>query len=149
MTETKPNIPLAILLVAALVLLGGVLGRFAGPALSRTHYLVQVAERLYLEESQNLEEETLQTTAIRIQAIPPEQIYAEAREVLEKFVLAATLFGIWCGLVSGLNIVAILGERRRKEYEADRAHCLACSRCYLSCPIERTRLKKLKSNPAT
>ena len=149
MPKTKNNIPRAILLVVVLVALGGFFGRLAGPALSRTHYLVQVAERLHLEESQGLEEETLQTTAFRNLGLPAEQLYADARDVREKFVLAATLFGIWCGLVAALKMHAILAEGRRDIFEPDPAHCVACSRCYLSCPIERTRLKKLKRRPAT
>jgi ferredoxin len=131
----------AMLLIVSLALLGALWGRLAAPALSRTHYAVQAAERVWLEESQGLTDRTLQSKATRTQGIPAEKVYARAHAVQRRFRLGATLFGLWCGLAAALRIVRILSERRRREAVADRAHCLACGRCFLACPVEHQRIK--------
>lgn len=150
MNGEKLKVFIGVVLLAALVVLGALAGRFAGPALSRTHFLVQVAERLYAEDALELDEDTLQTKAFRISGLPPEQLFADARQVRDKFRTATAWFGVWCGLVLGLKLLSILTYRRPVDYEASQGECLSCSRCYLSCPIERKRLSTLEGakNPA-
>ena len=128
-------------LIFALPVAGWFAGRAVAPALSRDHYIVQVAERLYLEESRGLEERTLQSTAFRATGgMPVERLYEQAREAQGQFAVGAPLFGCAAGLIAAITILLIARDRRRDEYEADRAHCLSCGRCYLSCPVERDRL---------
>ena len=131
-----------LLLLVAFPSLGGVLGWFAGPWLSRESYVVKLAEQLALEESSPEAAHTLQTDAFRAKQGSAQLIYGQAREMRGKFRIGGLLFGLWCGLVAGIKIVSVTTERRRREYEADRAHCVACARCYLSCPIEQRRLKE-------
>lgn len=124
-----------------LCLFGGLLGYMAGPWLSRMNYVVRVAERVWAEESQGLSERTFESDAVRLLGVPKDQLYADAREMRDTFRFGGLLFGLWCGLVIGLKIASVARESGRIEYEADRAHCLACGRCYDSCPVEHERLK--------
>ena len=60
------------------------------------------------------------------------------------FALGGALFGAFIGLVIGGKLLALSVKRRRTDYEADRASCLACGRCYSYCPKEHERLKQKK-----
>jgi ferredoxin len=121
---------------------GALLGWRAGPALSKAHYIVQVAERVWLEESQGLTEQTRQSEAYRKTGLPSEHIYRQAREIRGRFQIGGALFGLWCALTAGSSLGSIFSRRPPREYEPDPAHCLACGRCYLSCPVERERRKQ-------
>jgi len=131
-----------LLTIPILALIGAMAGWLAAPALSRNHYLVQVAERIWLEESQGLKDRTLQSTAFRYTGIPTQQLYADARAVQRRFRIGGTLFGFWCGLVIAFTAARVYSERRRHDYAPDPAHCVACARCYMACPIERQRLRE-------
>jgi len=54
------------------------------------------------------------------------------------------VFGAFVGLVVGLKLIGLSVWRQRTDYEAGRAGCLACGRCYNHCPREHVRLEKLK-----
>lgn len=132
---------LSLILLLALPALGGLLGRLAGPSLSRTNYIVQVAERVWLEESRGLSERTLQSTAFRATGLPAAQLYDQARQIQARFAVAGMFFGLFIGLIAALKIGRVLAEPDRHQYEADPAQCLACGRCYPSCPVEQDRRK--------
>ena len=53
--------------------------------------------------------------------------------------IVGTVFGAFVGLVVGLQLIAFTIRRQRKDYEADRASCVACGRCFAYCPRERVR----------
>ena len=136
-----------IILIAliALPLLGAGIGRLSGPALSRLNYIVNVAEHVWNEEKNGPgKEEDQLVKAFRSTGMPATQIYDQAREIRERFTRGATWFGLWCGLVAGIRLASSLVWRRRHVYESDPMDCLACGRCYLSCPLERKRLKRLQ-----
>jgi ferredoxin len=53
----------------------------------------------------------------------------------------AWLLGGFLGLVIGLKLIRLSVYRRRVDYEADPALCVACGRCFDYCPRERLRRK--------
>ena len=63
--------------------------------------------------------------------------YREAAAIRGSFNTGSWLLGAWIGLVLGLKTVGASIRRRRDEYQADPATCVACARCYASCPVER------------
>ena len=130
-----------ILLILVLPFIGWMIGWSAGPWLARANYIVQVAERVWQEETAGLEERTLQSDAFRLTGgIPAETLFSQALEIRDQFRTGAAWLGLWIGLVAALKIISILRTREGTEYEADRALCVACGRCYLACPVERERL---------
>jgi ferredoxin len=44
-------------------------------------------------------------------------------------------------LVAGLKLVSLAVRRKQQDYETDPSQCLACGRCFKSCPQELQRLK--------
>jgi NAD-dependent dihydropyrimidine dehydrogenase PreA subunit len=87
---------------------------------------------------------TKASSAFRYTGQPPQKLYKEALQIGRRFRTAGGLFGAWVGLVLGLKLIALSVKRRRFEYEADRAACVACGRCYPYCPEEHVRLKALE-----
>jgi len=62
----------------------------------------------------------------------------------DRFALGGALLGGFLGFVVGGKLIALSVRRRRTDYEADPAGCLACGRCYRYCPKEHERLKLKK-----
>jgi NosR/NirI family nitrous oxide reductase transcriptional regulator len=68
------------------------------------------------------------------------RLAAQAAELRRWLTAASGWFGGWVGLVLGLRLVTLSVRTARTDFEPDRGACLACGRCYLSCPNERLRL---------
>lgn len=67
------------------------------------------------------------------------RLVAQAAELRRRLNAAGGWFGGWVGLVLGLRLVTLSVRTARTDFEPDRGACLACGRCYLSCPNERLR----------
>ncbi len=126
-----------ILFTALLVAAGGLAGYAAGPLFARAHPRVRLAARIARENRQNLQETTLSSAAFRESGESPEALYAEARDIQDSMTIGGLLFGAWCGLVVGLKIMFAAREDGSEEYEIAPSMCVACGRCYESCPHER------------
>jgi ferredoxin len=130
-----------LLLLPVLVVLGAWLGHALGPAMSRTNPTVALAERIYSEEQGKVEGTTDASTAFRAAGKTVAQLYKEASDIRAGFGTGGLFFGAFVGLVGGLKLAGASVRRKRTGYEADRASCLACGRCFEYCPREHLRLK--------
>jgi NAD-dependent dihydropyrimidine dehydrogenase PreA subunit len=137
---------LGALLVALplLMFVGGLAGSAVKGVTSRVHATVRLAERVYLEDAGKAKGTTDASTAFRATGKKPEQLYQEAAAIVKRFGAGGRLAGGFMGLVVGLKLIGLTVNRQRKDYEADRAGCLACGRCFAYCPREQLRLKKQK-----
>ncbi|MEI6280264.1 MAG: 4Fe-4S binding protein, partial [Verrucomicrobiae bacterium] len=139
-TADKRRLAAMILLLPLLLGLGGWLGGLTGKNLARNHRTVNLAERVCLEESGRASGTTDTSAVFRATGAPVESLYADARTVRDRFVLAGRLCGVWIALVVGGKLIALAIRRKRHDYEADQSRCVACARCFLSCPQELQRL---------
>ena len=64
--------------------------------------------------------------------------------LVQRFVTLGALLGAWTGCVIGIKLVHLSSRRRRDDYQADRAGCVSCGRCYWYCPVERGRIGLIK-----
>lgn len=64
-------------------------------------------------------------------------LYRDAGAVLIRFRFASRLFGVWCGLVLGVGLIAICVRKKRTDYQADPGRCLSCGRCFWYCPNQK------------
>jgi NAD-dependent dihydropyrimidine dehydrogenase PreA subunit len=128
-----------LLLPAALA----ALGYFAGPAMSRMNATVALADQVVADTSSSDEERTDELRAFYAAGRSQDDLVAEARRIEERFRLGAAMFGFWCGLVAAIQVAAAGRVRRRTVYEIDHGTCVACGRCFMSCPKEHARLKNL------
>jgi NosR/NirI family nitrous oxide reductase transcriptional regulator len=133
---------LFLVLLPVLVAAGGWAGYSLKERLARVHPRVRTAERVYLEETGQVVGTTNASDAFRATGEASEMLYRDATEIRNQFAIGGALLGAFVGLVAGGKLVALSVRRRRTEYEADPAGCLACGRCYQYCPKEQERRKK-------
>ncbi|MHC4114866.1 MAG: 4Fe-4S binding protein [Planctomycetota bacterium] len=115
----------------------------SGPA-SRLHATIRLAERIHGEDTGQVEGTTDASLAFRATGKESQGLYDEASAIRDNFALGGVLFGGFVGMVTGLKLIGLSVRRQRDDYEADRAGCVACGRCFEYCPKERVRLKRIK-----
>ncbi len=131
------------MLVAVPLLIGGgawVGRQFAEPA-ALLHPTVQLAHR-YVREGQAPPATGVLTAddlALDRARQAPQELLTDATRIQHKFTLGGWIFGGWVGLVIGVKLVSLSIRRRRTDYEPDRGNCVACARCFETCPNELVR----------
>jgi len=138
-TRAKTRLVRLIVLVPILALLCGWGGASLKNVTARMHSRVQLAERIFLEEAGKVQDTTDASSAFRATGAAISDLYAEASGIRRRFTIGGWLLGAFTGLVISLKLTSVSVWRRREDYEADRAGCLACARCYKYCPRERLR----------
>lgn len=140
--RSKGRLAFLILLVPVLVAVCGWAGSSMKAAASRAHATVRLAERIYLEDTGKAEGTTDASDAFRAMGKDTRELYGEASAIVEEFGLGGWLCGGFVGLVIGLRLIGLSVRRQRTDYEAERAGCVACGRCFEYCPREHLRRKK-------
>ena len=136
------RLALLIVFLPVLVFLGGWVGWSLRPVTSRMHSTVRLAERIFLEENGKVEGTTNASLAFRGTGKEVKDLYADANNIRGKFGRGGWLLGGFVGLAAALKLISVSVWRQRTDYEADRAGCLACGRCFEYCPKEWTRRKE-------
>ncbi len=143
-------------LLGSLIVLSGVLiflGWWAGASInqswSRMNVTVRLAERIYMENQGLLKDTTDASSAFRATGQTVEDLYGQASVIRKQFEFGGGLLGAFIGLVAGLKLIIPSVRKRRTDFQADRASCLACGRCFKYCPKEHVRLKSLNENKET
>jgi len=131
---------LLLVLLPILIATGAGLGGMAGGALARKHRVVNLAERLQLENTGVVPDTTDASATFRAGTRSLESLDAEARALRHRYTVAARWCGAWIGLVVGLKLLSLAILRKRPDYEANQSRCLGCARCYRYCPQELQRL---------
>ncbi|MGB7735082.1 MAG: 4Fe-4S ferredoxin, partial [Thermoguttaceae bacterium] len=119
-----------------LIVAGFWLGRQLETPLARVHPLVRQAERVYQEQSGEVQGTTDASDAFRNTGRPAGELSAEATRLRGAFRQAGGWFVAWVGLVVGVKLVYLSVRRRRTDYQPDRAACVSCGRCFWYCPCE-------------
>lgn len=142
--KAKKRLAILIFLLPILVFLGGWLGSGLKTVMARIHPTVRLAERVYLEETGQVKGTIDESSAFRATGNSVQKLYKDASSIRAQFGLGGWLLGGFVGLVAAIRLISLSVWRQRKDYEADRASCLACGRCFEYCPREQIRLKKLE-----
>jgi polyferredoxin len=145
----KGSLAATLVLLPVLIVAGGALGGMLGATMARLHPTVALADRVRMENAGAVEGTTDASEAFRATGKSAESLYAEAGQVESRFTgiisLAgaglggAHLFGAFVGMVVGLKLVGLSVRRRRGDYEPDDASCIACGRCFVTCPVEQAK----------
>lgn len=128
-----------LILLPVLIALGTWLGNSLAPLASRTHATVALAERVWLEENQEVEGTTDASKFFRASGESIASLYERAASIQASFEKGGWFFGGFLGLVLGAKFILLSLRPRQTDYEADRAGCVACGRCYKYCPKEQER----------
>ena len=140
--RSKKRLALLMVLLLILAFLGGWAGYSLKTTTARMHATVRLAERIRLEETGKAEGTTDASDAFRALGMEITELYEDASNIRGRFGLGGWIFGGFAGLVIGLKLIGVSLWRQRIDYEADRASCLACGRCFEYCPREHLRRKK-------
>jgi len=147
--RSKTRLALLLVLLPVLIFLGGWAGSGLKTVTSRMHATVRLAERIRLEETGKVEGTTDASDAFRATGAETADLYEDASHIRAGFGLGGWMFGGFVGLVIGLKLIGVSVWRQRQDYEADRASCLACGRCFEYCPREHHRRKKNSASQKT
>jgi len=132
----KATLAALLLLLPVLGVMGGLLGWASSPMLSRVNHTVRLADRVGAEEQGLVEGTTDESDAFYHLGLPNTGLYRDAGEIRTRFDTGSTLFAAWIGLVIGVRLIAVSVRRRREGYDIDPSACVACGRCYGSCPVD-------------
>ncbi|QEG00631.1 Putative electron transport protein YccM [Stieleria maiorica] len=116
------------------------LGTTLAVPLAQWHPESRLAEQMRLEELGIAETTTDASDAFRGSPRSVDELYQSALTRRNDFVTLGGLLGAWTGLVIGFKLIYLSVRRRREDYQADRAGCVSCGRCYWYCPVEKVRL---------
>jgi ferredoxin len=128
-----------LLLLPVLVIGLGWAGAWLGPVLARGNARVVLAEQVAAEDAGLVRATTDASDVFRGSGETVAALQQDAERRRGQFVLGGALGGGFVGLVIALQLVALSVRRTRRDYEADRQHCLGCGRCYRWCPVELER----------
>jgi len=142
----KTRLGILLALLPVLIIAGGWLVSLLHVPFSRMDFTVRLAEQIDSEDMGATEEiletskyfhEKAQSEEILIQR--KEEVKSQALQKRKQFLWGGWMLGGFIGLVIGVKLISLAVYRRREDYQADRAHCVACGRCYAYCPIEHLR----------
>ena len=148
-SRSKTRLALLLVLLPVLIFLGGWAGSSLKTVTSRMHATVRLAERIRLEETGKVEGTTDASDAFSATGAETADLYEDASHIRAGFGLGGWMFGGFVGLVIGLKLIGVSVWRQRQGYEADRASCLACGRCFEYCPREHHRRNKNSASQKT
>jgi ferredoxin len=137
----------ALAILLPLLVAGGAwLGHRLSVPFSRMHFTVSLAERIAAEDTGKVQGETEESKAFRQTGKPTEELYADALRARGWFAKGGWWFGAFVGLVFSAKLISLWRPQRHLIYEPDPANCVACGRCYVYCPKEVVRLKRLQKS---
>lgn len=138
---------LALLIVLLPLLIGGgaFLGNSLAPLMARTHATVELAETIWIEENRENVSATDTSDVFRASGETISSLYERAASVRARFERGGWFFGGLLGFILGGKLILLSLRPRQKDYEAERAGCVSCGRCFKYCPKEQEyRLKKIE-----
>ena len=142
----KRRLGILLALLPVFMIAGGWLVSLLHVPFSRMNFTVRLAEQIAAEDTGKTEEITEASKYFHEKAQSEEILIQRKQEVgdqglmiRKQFHRGGWLLGGFLGLVIGVKLILLAVYRRREDYQADRAHCVACGRCYAYCPIEHLR----------
>lgn len=124
-------------LLFVLMGLGGWLGYRVHTGLAAGHPTVELARQVRLRQAGLMTEPTDTVRAFEVSGRTLRSLWAQEADVFQRFAWGGLWAGAFVGFVAGIKLIQISIHFKRTDYEADRAGCLACGRCFAFCPRHR------------
>lgn len=135
--QDKRRLAGLLMLLPILIGAGAWLGHSLAPLTARTHTTVALAERVWMEETRQVTDTTDASQVFRASGESVASLYDRAAAVRARFGQGGWFFGGFLGLVLGGKLILLSLRSRQTDYEADRAACVSCGRCYQFCPKDQ------------
>ena len=126
----------------ALIIAFAILAYPARNSLARLDFTVRLAEQVTREQTSSALIQSDEVKAFHATGQSTQQLYAAAEAIQRRFTWGAPIFGAWIGLAIWARLIAPIFRRRRSDYHADASACVACARCFASCPAELRTVEK-------
>jgi NosR/NirI family transcriptional regulator, nitrous oxide reductase regulator len=133
----KTRIAVLVLIAPVCILLGGWITSKASDSFARVHATVRLAEQVALEDAGQVTVTTEASQAFRDSAASKVELFAQANQIRSRFATGSWILGGFLALVIIAKLIVYSIKQERTYYEADRGSCLACGRCYCSCPLDK------------
>lgn len=144
-SRDKRRLAWLLILLPFLIALGSWAGKGMAPLAARTHPTIALAERIWMEENQQANGTTDASQVFRSSGETINELYKHAAVIRSGFEKGGWYFGGFLGLILGGKLILLTLRPRQKDYEAERAGCVSCGRCYKYCPKEQEyRVEKLE-----
>ena len=137
--KARRRLAYAVLGALVLLVILPVLGYASRPVLAKMDRTVQLAHRVFAEESGTVKGHTDDTTAWLKTGEPAPDLYRRAAAIEFRLGIGGIALGIWMALAISGRGLRWITPGRGAIYDADDAGCVACARCFESCPIELQR----------
>lgn len=121
-------------LLPVLVVTGALLLRMMSENLSRAHKEVRLYDLVTDHEAHPEKELSLELEAFYGQGRSLEELTQTYEQIQADFRLYATWAGALIGVLLSSVLINLSVKRTRKQYEIDRASCIACGKCFSYCP---------------
>jgi len=143
--KDKKRLAVLLILLPFLIAAGSWIGNSLAPLAARSHPTVALAERIWEEENRNLDETTDASQVFRASGETIASLYGHAANIRKGFEKGGWFFGGFLGLILGGKLILLSLRPRQRDYEAERAGCVSCGRCFRYCPKEQEcRLQKIQ-----
>lgn len=123
-----------LVILPLMLLAGAFLMRSISGDLSRAHKDVRLYDMVMAHEAEPQDVLSLDLEAFYGQGGTVEELTATYEKIQDNFKLYSTIAGALFGLVIGITLIKLSVKRTRKQYEINRAGCVACGRCFSYCP---------------
>lgn len=133
----KKRLAMLLVLFPLLIAIGAWIGNSLAPLAARSHPTVSLAERIWVEENQQAEGTTDASQVFRSSGETISALYEQAAAVRARFEKGGWFFGGFLGLILGGKLILLSLRPRQRDYEAERAGCVSCGRCFKYCPKEQ------------
>lgn len=138
-SQSRRRLYLAIGTSTALLLLLPTFGWLSSPVLARHDRTVQLAQRIAAEDAGTLTLRTDDSTAWRKSGETSTALFTRAAAIEHRLTIGSALIGLYMSLIIGHRLLRTSLPQRIDLYDADPAGCLACARCFETCPVEWQR----------
>jgi NosR/NirI family nitrous oxide reductase transcriptional regulator len=141
----RRRLALTLLATPLLMLAGAGAGYAMGPLFAQTTRDVPLARSVALAEleSRSIPDPVAADAFIR-SGEDTQALYDRATALERRFRHGGLVFGLWFGAVSGIFLIINSRQKFRAIYETDPSDCVACGRCFASCPREQVRIREAR-----
>jgi len=144
----KRRLLVYILTLPLLIAGGAYLGYKVHPKLAQAHPDVALANEIRLDQAGILSEQTDAGEAFYASVQTQAELNTKAGAKRRQFAIGGSIVGGWMGFIAGISLIQYSIFWKRSGFEANRASCFACGRCYSACPQHRLWIKNRKTRDA-
>ena len=141
----RRRLGLALIAAPLLAIAGGAAGYAMGPLFAQTAREVPLARAVWQAESgTGLVSDPVAADAFIRSGEESQALYDRASSLSRRFRHGGIAFGVWFGAVAGLFLIITSRQKFRPIFETDPSDCVACGRCFASCPREQIRIQEAR-----